>query len=74
MGCPLQLWWGRRTGADVRAAFIYTGVWVLMLFRDKKQDLEPLGGGGLALGLPHKAKTVEGQHPLNNCRPEIVNL
>lgn len=65
---------GWRSGAGVRAGFIYTEVWVFILFRDKKQDLEPLGGGVLALRLPHKAKTVEGQHPLNNCRPEIVNL
>lgn len=55
------------------ASFIYTRVWVFILFRDKKQDLEPLGSGVLAK-LPHKAKSMEGHHPLNNCRPEIVNL
>lgn len=31
-------------GAGVRAGLVCTGVWVLIPFRDKKQDLEPLGG------------------------------
>lgn len=55
------------------ASFIYTRVWVFILFRDKKQDLEPLGSG-VSARLPHKAKIIEGHHPLNSCRPEIVNL
>lgn len=50
------------------------GFGFLILFRDEKQDVQSLGGGVLALRLPHKATTLEGQYPLKNCRPEIVNL
>lgn len=46
----------------------------LIPFRDKKQDVQSLGGGVLALRHPQKATTLEGQHRLKNCRPEIVNL
>lgn len=64
---------GVEEGCWCDSQFIYTRGWVFILFRDKKQDLEPLGSGVLAR-LPRKAKIVEGHHPLNNSRPEIVNL
>lgn len=50
------------------------GFGFLILFRDTKQDGQSLGGGVLALRLPQKATTLQGQHHLKICRPEIVNL